>query len=66
MIQEIELKEEKRLAMVLDRKTTLEDVELYKQGLLDLAAYAATQMEENPDIEPAGVGWGIMYAINVA
>lgn len=64
MIQEIEMNGEKRLAIVFDGAATRERVELYRQGLLDLASYAAFMAEENPNIDAAL--YGISYAIKVA
>ena len=64
MIQEIELNGEKRLAMVFDNKETLEEVELYRCSLLDLACYAAAMAEENPNID--FTGHGVSHAIKIA
>lgn len=64
MIQEIELNGEKRLAIVLDGRETREQVEFYRQGLLDLASYAAFMAEENPNIDAPL--HGISYAVKVA
>ena len=64
MIQEIEMNGEKRLALVFDGAVTRELVELYRQGLLDLASYAAFMAEENPNIDAAL--HGISYAVKVA
>lgn len=66
MVQEISLIGGKCLAMTFDNKESIEQVELYRKGLLDLAGYAAMMIEQNPNIEPEGVGWGIMYAIKIA
>lgn len=64
MIQEIELKGEKRLALLFDDGVTREQIELYRCGLLDLSSYAAFMAGENQNIEPAL--YGICHAIKVA
>ena len=64
MIQEIDLNGEKRLAIVLDGRETREQVDFYRQGLLDLASYAAFMAEENPNIDAPL--HGISYAIKAA
>jgi len=66
MVKEISLTGGKCLAMTFDNNESIEQAELYRKGLLDLAGYAAMMIEQNPNIEPEGVGWGIMYAIKIA
>lgn len=64
MIQDIEIKGKKCLAVVLDDGVDREEMEFYRRGLLDLACYAAAMAEENPNIDAPLLG--ISYAIKVA
>ena len=66
MIKEISLTGGKCLAMTFDNNESIEQVELYRKGLLDLAGYAASMLDEKSYNEPNGVGWGIKYAITLA
>ena len=64
MVQEIKISESKRMAMLFDNNETCEEIALYRRGLLDLACYAASMAEENPNVDCPG--HAISYAIKIA
>lgn len=64
MVREININESKRIAMLFDNNETAEEIELYRRGLLNLASYAASMAEENPNVD--NPGHAISYAIRLA
>ena len=66
MVQEITLDGKKRMALIFEQNEDLEDLEIYRKGLLDLVEYASMMIDEDEDLEFEGAGWGIRFAVKLA